>query len=175
MRRISVVGTSWAGKSTLARALSARLGIPHVELDAIHHQPGWQALDEGEFRRRVADVVAGERWVVDGNYTRVRDLVWERADTVVWLDLPRAVVMRQLVWRTAVRGLLRKELWNGNRERLSNFFRLDPQESVLRWSWTRHAHYRTRYEAASTDPAWARLRFVRLRSRNEVETFVRTL
>lgn len=174
MRRISVVGNSGAGKSTLAGTLAARLGAVHVELDAIFHQAGWRPLETGEFRRRVAEVVTGERWVVDGNYSKVRDLVWDRADTVVWLDLPRGTVMRQLVARTAARGLLRRTLWNGNRERLSNFFRLDPEESVLAWAWTRHAVYRSTYEAASADPAWAHLRFVRLCNRRDVEAFVRT-
>jgi adenylate kinase family enzyme len=172
MRRVSVVGNSGSGKTTLAKALAERLGSVHVELDGIYHQAGWQPLEVEEFRRRVSEVVAGERWVVDGNYSKVRDLVWARADTVVWLDLPRAAVMRQLAVRTAARGLLRRPLWNGNRERLVNLFRLDPEESVLAWAWTRHAVYRSTYGQASADPAWGHLRFVRLQSRREAEAFV---
>src|SRR5437763_13527293 len=105
MQRVSVVGNSGVGKTTLSRALAARLGAAHVELDAIFHQPGWTPLATPEFRCRVGQVVAGERWVVDGNYSRVRDLVWARADTVVWLDLPRRTVMRRLLGRTAGRLL----------------------------------------------------------------------
>ena len=136
MRRVSVVGNSGSGKSTLGRALAARLGVPFVELDAIHHLPGWEPIDVPEFRRTVGGIVDGDGWVIDGNYSAVRDLVWARADTVVWFDLPRRTVMRQVLWRTIRRGVTREELWNGNRERLSTLFRLDPQESLLRWAWT---------------------------------------
>ena len=122
MRRVSVVGTSGAGKSTLARSLAAGLGADFLELDSVNHQADWVPLPTAEFRRRVAAVVAGERWVIDGNYSTVRDIVWARADTVVWLDLPRRTVMRRIVWRTLRRVAGRAELWNGNRERWHNLF-----------------------------------------------------
>ena len=52
------------------------------------------------FRDQVTAAIAGDGWAVDGNYSVLRDLIWDRADTVVWLDLPRPVVMRQVVART---------------------------------------------------------------------------
>ncbi|MEN3609957.1 AAA family ATPase [Plantactinospora sp. ZYX-F-223] len=162
---MSVVGNSGSGKSTLARALAARLRVPYVELDAIHHQPNWQPLPATEFRARVDTVTANGGWVVDGNYSAVRDLVWRRADTVVWVDPDRHTVMRQVVWRTLRRAALRAELWNGNRERWGNFFATTPDESVIVWAWQRHSVYRARYLAASADPAWRHLTFVRIRSR----------
>ena len=76
------------------------LAVPHLELDAVFHQAGWQPLEREVFRGRVAEFIAGEGWVVDGNYSVVSDLVWARADTVVWLDVPRRQVMRQLLART---------------------------------------------------------------------------
>jgi adenylate kinase family enzyme len=163
--RVSVVGNSGSGKSTLARALAIQLGVPHIELDAIHHQPGWQPLPAAEFRSRVERVTATGSWVVDGNYSAVRDLVWARADTVVWLDLPRRTVMRQIIWRTVRRVALRAELWNGNRERWRNLFARDPDESVIVWAWQRHSVYQARYLAMGTDPAWRHLTFIRIRSR----------
>jgi adenylate kinase family enzyme len=172
VRRISVVGISGAGKSTVSRALARDAGLPFAELDAIFHQPGWVPLDEGEFRRRVAEVAAGDAWVIDGNYSAVRPLVWARADTVIWIDLPRLLVMRRLVWRTLRRVALRAELWNGNRERWANFFSWNPEKSVISWAWTRHPVYRQRYAAAMQDPAYAQLRFVRLRSRADVRRFL---
>ena len=92
MRRVSVVGSSGSGKSTVAARLAEQLGVPHTELDAINHQPNWTPLPHEEFRRRVTEITAGAQWVVDGNYSTVRDIVWDRADTVVWLDLPRGLV-----------------------------------------------------------------------------------
>jgi adenylate kinase family enzyme len=165
VRRVSVVGNSGSGKSTLARRLAERLGVPWLELDSVYHQPGWQPLAAEVFRDRVATFTSADGWVVDGNYSGVRDLVWGRADTVVWLDLPRRSVMRQIVGRTLRRAALRVELWNGNRERWGNLFSRDPERSVIAWAWQRHSSYRHRYALAADDPANAHLRFVRVRSR----------
>jgi adenylate kinase family enzyme len=116
VQRISVVGNSGSGKTTLARSLAGVLGLPHLELDAVFHQPGWQPLDRSIFRARVDEFTLARGWVVDGNYSAVRDIVWSRADTVIWLDLPRWRVMRQVVGRTLRRVATGAELWNGNRE-----------------------------------------------------------
>ena len=168
MRRVVVVGNSGAGKSTVAAALAGRLDAPHVELDGIFHQPGWTPMPREEFRERVAAVVAGDRWVVDGNYSSASDIVWERADTVVWVDPPRLTVTRRIIGRTLRRMASRQELWNGNRERWRNLFSLDPQQSVIVWSVRRHHVVRERYAAAQHDPQWTHLRFVRLRTSRDV-------
>jgi len=172
VRRVSVVGTSGAGKSTLSRVLADALGTQFLELDSVFHQPDWVPLPREEFRRRVAAVVAGERWVIDGNYSMVRDLVWARADTVVWLDLPKRTVMRQVIWRSFRRAAARTELWNGNRERWRNFFALDKEESVISWAWQTHATTRAKFEAAMGDPENGHLRFVRLTSPAAVRRFL---
>jgi adenylate kinase family enzyme len=172
VRRVSVVGTSGSGKSTLARELAAILGVPHLELDGVNHQPDWEPLPEEEFQRIVAAKAAEDGWVIDGNYSTVQPLVWARADTVAWLDLPKGTVMRQIIWRTLRRVAGRQELWNGNRERWRNFFSWDPQQSVISWAWHKHAQDRARYTAAADDPANAHLRFVRLASRREISRFL---
>ena len=169
---MSVVGTSGAGKSTLARELAVILGVPHLELDGLNHQPGWEPLPQEEFRRITAGKAAEDGWVIDGNYSSVQPLVWARADTVAWLDLPKSIVMRQVVWRTLRRVAGRQELWNGNRERWRNFFTWDPEQSVISWAWHKHDEYRARYAAAADDPANAHLRFVRLTSRHDVSRFL---
>ena len=175
MRRVSVVGNSGSGKTTLARALARRLAVPHLELDAVVHQPGWTELPEGEFRRRVADFVSQSAWVVDGNYSVVRDLVWGRADTVVWLDHSRRLVMWRVTRRTVGRLLLRRELWNGNREPWSNLFSRDPQRSILAWAWTNHWKYRQRYLQASQDPRYERLQFVAIRTEADVRQLLEAI
>ena len=170
-----MVGTSGAGKSTLAAGLARVLDADFLELDSVFHQPGWVPLAREDFRRRVAAAVAGERWVIDGNYTsQVKDLVWARADTVVWLDLPRRTVMRRVIWRSFRRAAGRVELWNGNRERWRNLFALDKEESIISWAWQTHAANRVKYEAAMADPENSHLRFVRLTSPAAMRRFLRS-
>jgi adenylate kinase family enzyme len=172
VHRVSVVGNSGSGKSTLAAALAEHLAAPWIELDSIYHQPGWNPLPAPEFRARVEELAAGDAWVIDGNYTAVRDLVWARADTVVWIDLARPLVMRRIISRTLRRAARRQELWNGNREPSSNWLTLDPERSIIMWAWTQHDKYRARYGEAMADPAMAHLRFVHLRSPAEVRAFL---
>jgi adenylate kinase family enzyme len=167
VQRVYVVGNSGSGKSTLAAALADKLGATYLELDSVFHQPGWKPLEREAFRERIEAFTQAPTWVVDGNYSAVRDIVWNRADTVVWLDLPRRRVMRQLLGRTLRRMATGAELWNGNRERWQNLFRLDPTESILVWAWTKHAAYRERYLAAMDDPANTHLKFIQLRSRKD--------
>jgi len=174
VQRVSVVGTSGVGKSTVSRELARRLGASWLELDSVYHQAGWTPLDTAEFRARVAAVAAGERWVIDGGYSAVRDLVWARADTVVWLDLPRRTVMRRISCRTLRRVAGRVELWNGNRERWRNLFTWDKNESIIAWAWQTYGSRRERYAALLTDPANAHLTFVRLTSPVAVRRFLRS-
>jgi adenylate kinase family enzyme len=173
VRRVSVVGNSGSGKTAAAAALAARLGVPHVELDSIFHQPNWTPLPVDEFRQRVGAAAAGDGWVIDGNYSAVRDLVWVRADTVVYLDLSRTVVMRRVIGRTLRRTILRRELWNGNREPWTNLASRDPMRSIIAWSWTQHDRYRAQYTAAESDPAWSHIEFVKLRTPREVQAFIK--
>src|SRR5262249_526816 len=115
MRRVSVVGNSGSGKTRVARRIGERLRVPCLELDSVHHQANWQPLDIDIFRARVREHTAGDGWVVDGNYSAVRDLVWSRADTVIWLDLSRPVVMWQVVGRTVSRAVTLADLCNATR------------------------------------------------------------
>ena len=172
MQRISVVGNSGSGKTTLAAAIAAALGVPHLELDAVFHQPGWQPLETELFRARVEEFVAQDAWVTDGNYSAVRDLVWQRADTVVWIDPPRRVVIWQLARRTLRRMITREELWNGNKESWRYLFCLDPDRSILVWAWTRHQLYVQRYLAAQGDPANQHLTFIRVPDRRAADRLV---
>ena len=116
-RRINVVGTSGNGKTTFSRALAKRLGLPHVELDALNHGPNWTEASDEEFRRAVEAATDRDGWVVDGNYGRkIGDVVLRQADTVVWLDQPLPLVLWRLWRRTIWRIVRREELWSGNRE-----------------------------------------------------------
>jgi adenylate kinase family enzyme len=174
VRRVSVVGSSGAGKSTLARAIATRLAVPFVELDAFMHQPGWRPRPDDEFMDELVRATSGEGWVVDGNYKRfvIEGPVWERADTVVWLDLPRRTIMRQVIARTVRRAVTREVLWNGNREPLANFVSLDPDDNIILWSWVKYHEFVQRYLDAMADPRWRDITFIRLRSHDEAKRWL---
>ncbi len=177
MRRVSVVGVSGSGKSTLARAIADRLGVPCTELDAVFHQPDWEPLAADAFLAEVDRRTAADAWVVDGNYRAVvrEGPVWQRADTVVWLDLPRRTALRQVTWRSIRRAVTRQELWNGNRESWRNLLSLDPERSMPLWTWTQYDRKRAQVEAGMADPAFGHLTFVRLRSRAEAGAWLGSL
>lgn len=173
MRRVAVIGGSCTGKTTLSRELAERLGVPHVELDALHHGPGWQEAPAEVLQARVdaALAAAPDGWVADGNYHgKIGTSVLERADTVVFLDLPFGLALRRVVWRTASRIVSRKELWNGNRETLRDAL---SRRSIVWWVVTQHGNYRRRlperYEA------FPHLRIVRLHSPREVRTWFQSI
>ncbi len=174
--RVRVLGVSGSGKTTLARALAARLGVPHLELDAVNHQPGWQAASDDLWARALEEFVAAapDGWVVDGSYSSRAQDALAAADTVIWLDLPRRTVMARVTRRTAARVLTGRELWNGNREDWRSLLRRDPLENILLWTWTRHGVVRRR-----NAPLWERhragehgVRWVRLRSPREVRRWL---
>jgi adenylate kinase family enzyme len=124
MRKVVIVASaSGSGKTTVGRALAQRLRVPFVELDALHHGPGWTEASAGELRARVEPVLEEDGWVIDGGYRgKLGNLVFEAADTVVWLDLPHRVWLPRLLRRTLRRLLRREELWAGNRESIRGAF-----------------------------------------------------
>ena len=101
--RILVIGRTGSGKTTLAREIAAALQVPHVELDSLYFGPDFSTVPEPVLRERVATAIQGDRWVTDGNKRAVRDLVWPRADTIIWLDYPTALTL----WRLGRRATRR--------------------------------------------------------------------
>ena len=160
-RRVRVVGTSGVGKTTFARDLAARLGVPHRELDEVFWGPAWTTKDPEVARAILREFLDGDAgWVVDGNWNALRAGLGDDADVLVWVDYPRPVVMARVVRRTLARGLLRRELWHGNREDLRSLLRRDPEQNIVRWAWTSFAPNRERYlrEAATGPVPVVRLR-----------------
>jgi adenylate kinase family enzyme len=167
VRRVAIVSTaSGNGKTTVGRALAERLDVPFHELDALHHGPNWTEATPEELRAKVEPIVESEAWVIDGAYRgKLGDLVFERADVVVWLDLPVRVWLPRLVHRTARRIVRREELWNGNREELRFVF--DPRYSVIYFALRHHGRRRRAYPKEL-----ARFPVVRLRTTREVDDFL---
>jgi adenylate kinase family enzyme len=173
MRRVVVVGVTGSGKTTLARELGRRLQAPHIEVDALYWEPGWSPAEVEVFRQRVAAATAGDSWVADGNYSRTRDLLWSRADTLVWLDyaLPRA--LWRVFWRTVRRVAWREELWNGNRESFRGAFL--SRDALILYLFRSHRRLRRTYSGAVQEPAYRHLRVVRLRSPRETARWLASI
>lgn len=167
MQRVIVVGTTGSGKTTVASALAGRLEVDHVELDALSWEANWVSAPLPVFRERVSAAIAGERWVVDGNYSATRDLVWARADTVVWLDPPRRVIMWRVTARTIRRMVRREVLWNGNRESLRTALSRD---SIILWAWTTYG--RRRHDYPGYFAAHPHVAIIRLRTSSDVRQFL---
>lgn len=161
-RRIAVVGTSGSGKTTLAHKLALRLGLPHVELDALHWGPNWTPAPRKEFRKRTERALGGAAWTTDGNYSAVRDIVWRRADTIVWLDYALPVIMGRVTKRTIRRFVTQEELWNGNREQFWDAFY--SRDSIIWWALRTYRRRRREYPALFSMPEYAHLNVVHLQS-----------
>jgi len=174
-QRINVIGTSGSGKTTFARELARLLGLPCVEMDALFWKPGWRESSNEEFFPRVEEATSGERWVLDGNYSRTLPIKWKRVQLVVWLDPSFLRTIARVAARTLRRGLTREELWpgTGNRESLSQAF-FSPK-SIVWWAITTHASNRARYSALMSSPQYSHIRFVRLAAPADAALFLRRL
>lgn len=175
MKRISIVGPAGAGKTTLARELARRLNAAHInaahiELDALHWEPGWKEAPDEVFRHRVAEAVAAPAWTCDGNYHMVRDIVWRRAEAVVWLDYPLPLVLARLMRRTFRRAVLHEACCNGNRE---GWHQVLGRDSILRWFFKSYWRHKRRYPELFAQTEFAHLHIVRLRSPHEAQTWLR--
>ena len=173
-RRLVVVGTSGAGKTTIARQIASILDVPHIELDSYRYGPNWTKTPDDVVRDRLSEALRAEAWVADGNYYRIaRDVVWPRATTVVWLDYSIHVVMWRLFGRTMRRAILQEELWNGNRERL--WWHFVTRDSLFLWALKTHWSRRRTMPAAFARPEHAHLDVAHLRSPKSTNEWLETL
>lgn len=172
-QRVWVCGLSGSGKTTIARRLARILGVPHVELDALHwrHHPDWGMPTDEEFLPDVREATVGDRWVVEGNYSRSRDIFWPRVELMVWLDLP----LRTASWRVLLRTLRRirsndQLLWGVQRETVRNA--LLTWDGLVLWNLRVHRRRHRTYSGLVEEAGARGTEVVRLRSQREVEAWL---
>lgn len=170
--RISVIGTSGSGKTRVSTEISKRLHIKHVELDAIHWRPEWKGRPINEFRDLVDEATKGESWVVDGNYSKVRDIVWRKAEILVWLDLPFNIVFWRIFLRTVNRIVTRKKLWNNNIEGFNALFGPD---SMPLWVMKTYWRRKKEYHVLLSKLEYSHLRVIRLKTIHEVKDWLESI
>ena len=172
--KIAVIGSSGCGKTFIAKRLAERYGLEHIEMDSMAFDPGWTLRPVENFKadleKRFEKATSG--WVTDGNWESIGGIQLLLADKIIWLDLPRSTVMRQLIPRTLFRVLTRKKLWNGIREPFSNLYSFKPEKSVILWSWRHFPSTRAHYERCLSDEAWSHAEVLRLRTRTEIDAFL---
>ncbi|MEI8021800.1 MAG: hypothetical protein WCH39_26555 [Schlesneria sp.] len=168
--RYIVVGTSGSGKTTFARQLALSLSIPHIELDEHYWGQNWTPRPANEFLQSVEEIAQGHSWVIDGNYSAMRNVLWPRATHIIWLNFGRWVVFPRVIRRTLKRTLLRQKLWHGNRETIrQSFF---SQDSVLLWSFSTFSKNQRQYNALRQAPEYGHLSWLELRNPTEAQTFL---
>lgn len=169
LERVVVVGSSGCGKSHLARELARLLGQPYVELDELQWAPNWTEKPEEEFRRLVGLAIAEPRWIIDGNYSRLRDLIWTRATAVIWLNFGFMTVLSRALDRTVDRLITREPYWHGNRE---SFTRILSRDSILLYVLTTFHRRRRQYRALQMSGKYPHLAWIELRHPSQARRFL---
>ena len=171
LSRVVVVGTSCAGKTTFAERLAQQLGSRHTQLDALYWLPGWQPRRSDDFGRRLQDLAAEERWVIDGNFGNWRDFLWPRATAAVWLNYAFPRIMLRALRRTTVRAVTKQPLYSGNRETIAkSFFSSD---SILLWILRKHAPQKRTYRALFDGSDYPQLTRIEFTAPRQAERFLK--
>ena len=167
MKRICIIGTSGSGKSTLGKALAHRLHLPFVDSDSFFWQANWQPVSPAALQEQVFAATAGSAWVFDGNYLWLRHTLWERADTIVWLDFPLPVVLSRVCWRNAGYVIKREPLWNGNRQNWQRAW------SGVRHAWSTYQDKKVTYPGLLSE--FQHLHIVHLRSPRQAKQWLKVI
>lgn len=168
-KRVVVVGVTSSGKSTLAEKLAQQFDLKFIELDALNWEPNWQTAPLEVFRARVEKAIEADQWIVAGNYHVVRDLIWRKAEAVIWLDYPLLTVLGQLTRRTFKRWWTQELLWGTNRERLWSHFKLWSQESLYHWLFKTYWRRKREYPMLLSQSEYQHLVLIRFRHPRETE------
>jgi adenylate kinase family enzyme len=173
--RIVVVGVAGSGKSLLAEKLAHKLDVNFIELDSLYWKPGWVESGDEEFRSRVDAVTQSPGWVLAGNYAKVREIIWPRADALVWLDYPFLLVLRRLWIRTWQRWRMKELLWGTNYERLLPQFRLWSKESLFNWLVQSYGRHKRQYPQLFILPGYSHLEIFHFKKPAETDDWFEAL
>lgn len=174
-QHIVIVGTTSSGKSTLAETLANKFGYDFIELDALHWEPNWQGASLEIFRARVQTAIQAPGWIVAGNYHVVRDIIWAKAEVIIWLDYPLPIVFWQLTRRTFSRWWNQELLWGTNREDLWTHFKLWSEESLFHWLFKTYWKRKREYPLLFSMPEHQHLEIIHFKHPTETEKWLNNL
>ncbi|MDP8238758.1 MAG: hypothetical protein P9X24_06695 [Candidatus Hatepunaea meridiana] len=171
--RAVIIGSSCSGKTTLAKAIGKRTGIKHLELDAVSWLPNWESRDTNDLRRLVEIEVQKENWIIDGNYTILNDIIWSKATTILWLNLPFYLIFYRAITRTIGRIFTKEELFSGCYETFcQSFFTKD---SIIWWVITTWRKKRNQYRQIFDNPTNMNIDYIEIRSPGETEQLIENI
>lgn len=155
VERILLYGVTGSGKTTYAARLAEKTGLPWHSVDDLTWEQNWVPVPLEEQRRRLAEICAGERWILDTAYGQWLDIPLARVQLIVALDFPRWVSLSRLLRRTAARIVDRRPICNGNRESLRTAL---SRESIIAWHFRSFRRKRARIRAWSADESGPEVR-----------------
>jgi len=173
VQRIVIIGSTGSGKTTLANQLAVALALPHIELDALHWGPNWTSAPVGGFRQKVRSALTDSCWVIDGNYSEVRDITWGQATDLVWLDYSLLLIWSRLFRRAFQRVFHQEELWSGNKESWRGQFL--SRDSLFLYAYTSRKKHHKVYPAVLSQPDYAHLHVHRFRAPHQTESWLQGL
>lgn len=163
MNRVVVIGSGGSGKSTFSAELGRATRLPVIHLDREFWRPGWKETPKEEWTNRVAELIAGERWIMDGNFGGTREMRVRAADTIIFLDLPRRVCLYRILKRTVkYHGRSRPDMAEGCHERF------DLEFILWIWNYKHRSRKRVLAELEGVDEK----RVIILRNRQQVREFL---
>jgi adenylate kinase family enzyme len=170
--RIVVVGVTGCGKSMLAEKLAQGLGLDFIDLDALYWKPDWVESSDEEFRAKVEAATRLPAWALAGNYSKLRDLIWPRAEAVVWLDYPFLLVFGRLCKRTWQRWRTQEPLWGSNYERFWPQLKIWSKKSLFYWQVHSYREHKRVYPQLFASPEYTHLKVFHFKQPGELEEWL---
>lgn len=174
-KHLVIIGSTSSGKSTLAEKLATQLGYTFIELDALHWEPNWTEAPVDVFKQRIETAMQAKGWVVAGNYSSARSLIWPKANAIIWLDYSFPLVFRQLITRTFKRWWYHEHLWGTNYENLWMHFKLWSEESLIHWLFKTYWRRKREYPILLSQPENGHLKVFHFHTPQETAQWLESL
>jgi adenylate kinase family enzyme len=175
IKQYAIVGVTSSGKTTLAKKLAEVINGDFIDLDSLHWEPNWVEANDEVFRERTQEATQKDSWVVAGNYKQVRDIVWAKAEAVIWLDYSFPLVFWRLISRIIYRSTTKEKLFSGNQEQFWRHMKLWSDESLINWLFKSYWRIKHNYPNFFAMPEYSHLQVFRFKTPRQVASWLKKL